>query len=354
MAKRISQLQDLVEGVSTMKVDRTAGVIRGVLVLGRKSKNGREYSDAALRKGCGLYEGCRVNINHPRRGEETQDRGLADRFGKLQGCVVAEAGIVGDLPFLKSHPMAPQICESAERMPELMGLSHNAQGRVENRGGKFIVEEILSVRSVDLVSDPATTKSLFESRNMSKTVKEFYEAVFAAKLAGTTLLEEFPPEAMAAPVEEPISADADGDGQIDAAFKSMVNGVLDGDMDLKAKMKKIGDILKAQAKLTGEEPAAKKAPPKDDKPEDTPESLKAKIAHLEAKDGARSLLESLKVPVDETKLKALTAVAEADRKALAESWVGTKPGNPPKSGGPGAGTNINESKIPPLSALRGN
>lgn len=352
MAKKISQLLEHVDCGSAMQVDKTAGIIRGVRILGAKSANGRTYSDGAIEKAKKLYEGIRVNVNHPR--EQGKDRQLADRFGKLVNVQKVDGGLTGDLHYLKTHNLAPSVVESAERMPELMGLSHNAQGRVENRGGKFIVEEILSVRSVDLVSDPATTKSLFESRNMSKTVKEFYEAVFAAKLAGTTLLEEFPPEAMAAPVEEPISADADGDGQIDAAFKSMVNGVLDGDMDLKAKMKKIGDILKAQAKLTGEEPAAKKAPPKDDKPEDTPESLKAKIAHLEAKDGARSLLESLKVPVDETKLKALTAVAEADRKALAESWVGTKPGNPPKSGGPGAGTNINESKIPPLSALRGN
>ncbi len=35
-------------GESAVRVDREAGVIPGVKILGKISKNGREYSDAAM------------------------------------------------------------------------------------------------------------------------------------------------------------------------------------------------------------------------------------------------------------------------------------------------------------------
>ena len=74
-------------------------------------------------------------------------------------------GLYGDLVYLKTHPMAERICEAAERMPDAFGMSHNAQGEgEENKDGVFVVSKIVEVRHVDLVADPATTKSLSEAR----------------------------------------------------------------------------------------------------------------------------------------------------------------------------------------------
>ena len=68
--------------------------------------------------------------------------------------------------------MAERICEAAERMPDVFGLSHNAGGDGDyDKNGIFVVSNIVEVRHVDLVADPATTKSLQESRQ-TKPLKE--------------------------------------------------------------------------------------------------------------------------------------------------------------------------------------
>ena len=144
------------------RVDRAAGIIYGVKALGRKSKNNREYSDQALREAVRFYEGIAVRINHPDKNKPGADRQFHEHFGCLRNAVLRD-GVFADLHFLPSHGQANVVCEAAERMPHTFGLSHNAEGRTTTRGGKTIVESILSVRSVDIVCNPATTSGLFES-----------------------------------------------------------------------------------------------------------------------------------------------------------------------------------------------
>lgn len=148
-----------------VQVDRDAGVIRGVKILGRMSANGREYSAPALRQAARCYEGLGVNMNHPDRGQPHLERPVQDGFGWLESVRVESDGVYGDLHFLKSHAMAGPICEAAERRPDRFGLSHNATGNVVERQGKRIVESIEQVRSVDIVQRPATTHGLFESES---------------------------------------------------------------------------------------------------------------------------------------------------------------------------------------------
>lgn len=146
---------------SEARVDREAGVIRNVKVIGVTSSNGRVYPVEVLRKAARLYEDVQVNVDHP--GKTDHGRRLADRFGSLRSIRATDAGLFGDLHYLKAHPLAPQVTELAERFPDKLGLSHNADGngrRLAN--GAFVVESIQRVISVDLVADPASTVSLFE------------------------------------------------------------------------------------------------------------------------------------------------------------------------------------------------
>ncbi len=146
-----------------VKIDRAAGIIRDVKIIGPSSRNGRRYSTTALAKAIGLYEGVNVNVDHSPTPNGPV-RTLRDRFGRLVEVRQSpDGGLRGDLHFLKSHPLAEMVLEAAERMPQALGLSHNAEGRTTTKGGETVVEEITRVRSVDLVSDPATTKSLFEA-----------------------------------------------------------------------------------------------------------------------------------------------------------------------------------------------
>jgi hypothetical protein len=145
-----------------MVVDRENGIIRGVKVLGLISDNGRQYLPSAVKAAQKMYEGVKVNIDHPAHADDS--RSATDRFGKLINIHFVEGeGLYGDLEFLTTHPMAARICEAAERMPDAFGLSHNAQGEGDEKDGIFIVSKIVEVRHVDVVADPATTKSLSES-----------------------------------------------------------------------------------------------------------------------------------------------------------------------------------------------
>lgn len=167
MAKRSIFIIEDSRQAGNLRVDRDRGIIRGVKILGLVSENGRQYLPDAVRKAAKLYEGIRVNIDHPDKPDDV--RSAEARFGKLVRVRYVEGeGLYGDLEFLKSHPMAERICEAAERMPDAFGLSHNAQGEGdENKDGIFVVSKIVEVRHVDVVADPATTKSLSEGRKMN-------------------------------------------------------------------------------------------------------------------------------------------------------------------------------------------
>ena len=168
--RRIFVEQASMTGAS--RVDRAAGVIFGVRVLGRKSDNGREYLPEAIARALPLYEGASVRVNHPKRPDDQRD--TEDVLGWLVNARQSpDGGAVADLHLLTEHSLAARVMEAAERNPRLFGLSHNAQGDGEVRDGVFVVHEITEVRSVDLVADPATTRGLFESRGRSMKVKAF-------------------------------------------------------------------------------------------------------------------------------------------------------------------------------------
>jgi len=144
----------------TLRVDRERGVIQGVKILGLASANRRTYLPEALREAVKLYESVAVNVDHIRSGEL---RSYRDRIGKLVNVRFANDGLYGDLVVNPRHPLAEQLFWDAEHCPENVGLSHDARGKTAVRNGQVVVEAIESVRSVDLVAEPATTKSLYEA-----------------------------------------------------------------------------------------------------------------------------------------------------------------------------------------------
>jgi hypothetical protein len=147
-----------------MRVDRPAGVIRGVKVLGLESRNGRSYLPDALAQAARLYEGAKVNVNHP-RGNPAAPRDYQDRLGSIRGVAMRPGeGLFADLYFNPKHALAEQLIWDAEHAPENVGFSHNVEALVSRRDGRLVVEAITRVQSVDLVADPATTRGLFESQ----------------------------------------------------------------------------------------------------------------------------------------------------------------------------------------------
>ena len=160
--------QDIQEYVDSrgvdLRVDREAGVVRGVKILGLESRNRRSYSPQALSRAIELYEGAKVNVNHP-KGDPLAPRDYQDRIGVIRNVVLRDdQGLFGDFHFNPKHALAEQLVWDAQHAAENVGFSHNVQARVAKKADTSIVEEILQVQSVDLVADPATTRGLFEQQ----------------------------------------------------------------------------------------------------------------------------------------------------------------------------------------------
>ena len=88
-----------------MRVDRHAGVIRDVKILGLHSRNGRQYLAETLTRAVPLYEGAKVNVNHP-KGNPLSPRDYQDRIGVIHG-VELRPGMRG---CLASSISIPSIC----------------------------------------------------------------------------------------------------------------------------------------------------------------------------------------------------------------------------------------------------
>ena len=147
----------------TMRVDRRAGVIRGVKILGLESRNGRTYLPEALAQAAGLYEDVKVNVNHP-KGNPGGPRDYRDRIGVIRKVTVRTGeGLFADFHFNPKHSLAEQLAWDAEHAPENVGFSHNVHAQTRRQGERVVVEAITRVQSVDLVADPASTRGLFES-----------------------------------------------------------------------------------------------------------------------------------------------------------------------------------------------
>lgn len=148
---------------AAVRVDREAGVIQGVKILGLASRNGRTYLPAALEQAARLYEDAKVNVNHP-KGAPGGPRDYQDRIGAIRNVAFRPGeGLFADFHFNPKHALAEQLVWDALHAPQNVGFSHNVEARTLRRGDEVAVEAIVKVQSVDLVADPATTHGLYET-----------------------------------------------------------------------------------------------------------------------------------------------------------------------------------------------
>lgn len=320
----VETLREVTDLGKPAAIDREAGVVRGVKLIGRESRNRRTYAESALQKATSLYEGAKVNIDHGPK-DLSADRSYRDRFGSIRGVQFREGSLFGDLHFNPRHPIAEQFLWDAEHNPGNLGFSHVAEGVTARRNGQTIVEEIKSVRSVDIVSDPATTRGLFEStekREMkTKTIKQIVASHKSDKWAKriATVIEA---DDMAAVAEMPVEMpdeEADPNVEIAAAFEkaagSILKKIFSGDMDAAEGLKKIKELLGQKEKAAGGEKAAPTAT-------ETPaaESIQRELQQLKAELEIREALEEAGVKATRARVKALVHLDEDEQKELVESW----------------------------------
>lgn len=311
-------------------IDRDAGVIRGVKILGATSKNGRDYSPQALREAAAIYEGLGVNTNHPNRATPNVSRTVEEGVGWLENITIKPDGVYGDLNVIKSHPLAETLFEVAERKPDRFGLSHNAAGDVVERNGRRIVESIKSVRSVDLVQNPATVHSLFESeasvarRRLKDLLRQLPAGSRRSRLEKLLEADEMPFDS-----ETEVAPEAGADGgeeadPYDTALETMVLEVLrDTSLSDDDKIAQITQIVKGET-----DPAAEASDDAGDDEAPVTESVLRKrlaaaeheLLEVKSEREARRLLEGARLEVTEKRVKLLKAVQPATRQDLIEEW----------------------------------
>lgn len=237
-----------------LRVDRDAGIIHRIKILGWDSRNGRRYLPEAVSKKLALYEGAKAYSNHPAKA--TAMRATEDLLGIWHNPVVEPDGVYADLHYLKSHQLCERLCEDAERGLGLFAASHNADGRgVEGKDGILLITEILAVRSVDLVTNAGTVTNLRENYVPQTTLRQLIESSKATapmKVAWLTLLEdEFGDMPMDAPVEPP--AGADGNALLAQAIAAYITAGTEPDHEMATKLLKLMKPQSAETTTEGED-----------------------------------------------------------------------------------------------------
>lgn len=365
-ANRI-HFQEFTRVAKAVRIDREAGVIYDLAILGPESKNNRRYTENAMRKAVQLYEGLPSNANHVKG---TNEPDVYDSLGIWRNVRYDEDGrIRGNFHYFKNHRLTPCLLEAAER-PDLdgsMGFSHDAFGTGrKDSDGTELIESIESVESVDLVARPATVKNLFESVTMTnqlatpliknrpknatgartkKTLRTILtealspaahrkkRAAFAAWLkemdGDSYLSADDPMETTPGAAGDDLDADPPAHGKelmqqivdlIDKCLETADNSALDPDyLDKLQAMKEI-------AASHGDGDDDDDDPPPPDNSQESRKALRQKakqlqekIHRLESEGRVRKLCDEAKFLPTETQLKALIPLGDVDAKALIEN-----------------------------------
>lgn len=164
-----------VDQSSTVSIDRKAGVIRNVLIVGRKSRNKRRYTDEAMEQAIKdrMYENLQVYIGpHRKKGTpEFKKRSPHDHAGELRNTRKTADGVRGDLHYNRASRGGQVVLEIAERFPKAFGLSHHVDYEGYEEKGETLVTRILEAHVVDVVKDPGTTSGIYEEHDVNEETK---------------------------------------------------------------------------------------------------------------------------------------------------------------------------------------
>jgi len=312
------------EAVGSVSVDE--GVIHGVRICGRSSANGREYTDQALEDAARLYEGVRVNYDHPAKKDPTAERDFGDFAGELHDCNFDPklGGTYGDLHIALEGRHARLVLESAKRFPKSFGLSHVAcasNDKVKRERGLQIIQGIDSVESVDLVTKPATNEGLFESLDNeppeSKTMKirEILTGAPEKTKFRQILVEMIDAGAIAPEMEIEAEPDESPEDQLKKGLVAMIVAKLD--KATPEEMQKVLEVFGIEDSLTSGNGTSDEAPVADGVAEsDRREQLEQRLALMEA----TNMLLSEDVEATPERVAAIAAVDPIQKKPLVESW----------------------------------
>jgi hypothetical protein len=288
IAASIDILEYVHSGGKPLEIDREKGIIKGVKILGESSgnppPNNNVYPRQTRERLCEqLKDGARVYIDHAPRSAPEDARSYRDAIGAHKNIREGGDGLYADFHFNPKHALAEQLLWDAVNAPECVGFSMASKcGRDSMRDGRRIIEDIAwdaRRHSFDLVSRPATTRAINESLGsppVKKKIRDLIESLKATRPGYSRALREMAEAGIMSPdaeADDPgmkgaeVTEPADHEAALKTGFEGAMLAVLrDEGMDMKAKLKKLKEIMTAQEKLTGssDEPPTPADPPAGD------------------------------------------------------------------------------------------
>lgn len=176
--------------IKTGRLHRDAHMITGTTLITANSVNGpnrkRKYSDKALRQIAAMAEGLPAYANHTAPELAFKPRDIKDLIGRHTNVKYdsSTGRVTSDLHLLQHQ--SPWVFALVEKLGDQIGNSLVSKGVVRMEGDTEVVDEIAALRSCDLVSDPATSKGLFEAVEeiLESTGRESVRAVLDRILGG--------------------------------------------------------------------------------------------------------------------------------------------------------------------------
>jgi len=196
-------------------VDAESGMISGVSVITKGIAKGHDLIvdettlAQVIKCGNAARNGIKVKVGH--------DSGVGEIVGRLTNFRADGDKVLADLELLATSPQRAFILELATKNPESVGFSISFQGKPEQGANGVMMARCSSLRSVDLVDEPAANPDgLFEA------------AVDESATVETPMQEEPKPEAMAAEpsapsVEERLGAVEAAVNEIKTMIASLVS-----------------------------------------------------------------------------------------------------------------------------------
>lgn len=184
-----------------VRFDKETGVMRNLAILSLESANRRRYVKEAVQAAVnrGVYEGLPCYIDHSDKRTGRAFRELAGKWMNTRWDPATNQ-VRADLQTLKKH--REDLFDVAENAPELAAPSHVIWGKSvkeKDANGEWIekVTHIAKGKSVDIVTDAATVKSMKEGvtmktihdltlEDLKETRPELYEQIIDEALDGKT------------------------------------------------------------------------------------------------------------------------------------------------------------------------
>lgn len=357
MSIRLTESVLLSEG-SAVRVDRERGVIGPVKVLGWKSANNRDYLPEGVNPA--LYEGRRVCVGHVQGGV---GRSPFDTYGLLEGVSKNKSGVYAERLRLLNPKgdFEQRLLSAAESAPHLFGLSHTARGREKAGSGGKIIESVESVESVDLVTDPATVRGFYESRNqpVRTKIRDLIESLKGKRPGYVKALREMAEAGIMSPdaeMDAPVEAEApEESGDHKQALMDALKALCDeadslDEGELMKKFKAILKLIKGDSGGTETETETEtETPAEESKRRKEFAAIREENERLKAEKLVRKVAALERVAITETLVEGLArpGMTEAKAKALVNELKATGGGQRPRSAAPAGNGSVRESKAEP-------